>query len=244
MLFPVAMILLGTAMLSQNHAVKPVYTVHRVESLPLVTAAWDAPEWAAADTVTIERFHTLGSGHRPITRARVMHDGDSIAVMFRVEDRYVRARHTAYQSPTHEDSCVEFFVKPRADRGYFNFEFNAIGTLLLWYVEKPRGPDGKFQMYSEVPKEIADGIEVHASMSGPIENEIDEPTTWTISYRVPIALFEEFTGPLGSLAGQMWTGNFYKCGDKTSHPHWGYWADVGEKLDFHQPDRYGRIVFE
>ena len=164
--------------------------------------------------------------------------------MFRVEDRYVVARHTDYQSPTHKDSCVEFFVRPRPASGYFNFEFNAIGTLLLWYVEKPRGPDGRFQKYAEVPREIAGEVEVHSSLAGPIENEITSELVWTISCRIPMKLFGEFAGSLGALSGQQWSANFYKCADESSHPHWGYWADVGEKLDFHQPDKFGQLVFE
>jgi hypothetical protein len=100
-----------------------------------------------------------GSGHTPVTQVRLLHDDQALAVIFRVEDRYVLARSTAYQLPTHKDSCVEFFVRPRPDRGYFNFEFNSIGTLLLWYVEKPRGPDGVFEKYTQVPEDIANTVE-------------------------------------------------------------------------------------
>ena len=238
---PLALII-GVTMVSQ--AEPPSYIVHRVEQLPDIASAWDAPEWEAADTVTIERFHPRGSDHQPHTQVRVLHDGDAIAVMFRVEDRYVIAKHTEYQSPTHLDSCAELFVKPAGAAGYFNFEFNAIGTLLLWYVEKPRGPDGQFQKYTEVPRDLGQSIEVHTSLSGPIETEIADAVTWTISYRIPRSLIESFTGSLGNISGQTWTGNFYKCADASSHPHWGYWADVGEKLDFHQPAQFGTLEFE
>jgi len=229
-------------MLSQ--AGSPSFTVRSVDTLPPLEAPWDAAEWSRAETVTIESFHPRGSDHRPRTQARVLHDGETIAVIFRVEDRYVVAKHTEYQSETHYDSCAEFFLKPAGAAGYFNFEFNAIGTLLLWYVEKPRGPDGQFQRYTEVPRELGETIAVHASLTGPIETEIAEPVTWTVSYRIPRKLIETFVGPVGELSGQTWMGNFYKCADASSHPHWGYWADVGGKLDFHQPAQFGRIVFE
>lgn len=220
------------------------YTVRRANELPPVNAAWDDPAWARAETLTVERFHLRSSDHRPRTQARVLHDGNAIAVIFRVEDQYVLARHTTYQSPTHKDSCVEFFVKPRADAGYFNFEFNAIGTLLLWYIEKPRGPDGVFGKYVEVPEQDAAAITVHTSLRGPIPEELTGPRTWIVSYRIPIELLQRFAGPIGSLSGQTWRANFYKCADETSHPHWGYWNDIGERFDFHQPDRFGEIVFE
>lgn len=220
------------------------YTVYRVDSLPPVSAAWDDPAWSSAETLTVARFHPRGSDHRPRTQARLLHDGHAIAVMFHVEDRFVVARNTQYQSPTHKDSCVEFFVKPRADRGYFNFEFNAIGTLLLWYVEKPRGPGGVFGKYTEIPKDAAASIQVHASLEGPVREERSGPTVWTISYRVPLLLIERYTGLLAPLSGQTWRANFYKCADDSTHPHWGYWADIGDRLDFHQPDRFGEIIFQ
>jgi len=59
-----------------------------------------------------------------------------------------------------------------------------------------------------------------------------------------LALFETFVGPLGAPSGQIWRANFYKCADESSHPHWGSWADIGERLDFHQPECFGEIIFE
>jgi len=229
-------------MLAQSEM--PRYTIHRVETLPNVNAAWNSPAWSEAETLTIARFHPRGSDHKPVTQARILHDGRTIAVMFRVEDQYIVARNTEYQSPTHKDSCVEFFVKPLADRGYFNFEFNVVGALLLWYVEQPRGPDGVFGKYTEVPKETVAQIEVATTFSGPIREELVGSQAWTVSYSVPLELFERYTGPLGDPSGQTWSANFYKCADDSSHPHWGYWADIGDRLDFHQPDRFGEIVFE
>ncbi len=220
------------------------YTVHRAEELPALSAAWDDPAWAGAETLTIEHFHPRSSDHRPLTQARLLHDGHALAVVFRVEDQYVLARNTAYQSPTHKDSCVEFFVKPRADAGYFNFEFNAIGTLLLWYIETPRDERGVFGKYTEVPAKDAAAIMVKTSLAGAIPVEIAEPRTWTVSYRVPISFLEKFAGPIGSPSGQVWRANFYKCADESSHPHWGYWNDIGARFDFHQPDQFGEIRFE
>jgi hypothetical protein len=45
------------------------------------------------------------------------------------------------------------------------------------------------------------------------------------------------------LSGQTWRANLYKCADLSSHPHWGAWAEIGERLDFHQPSRFGEIAF-
>ena len=222
----------------------PRYIVRRADKLPDASAAFDDPAWARADVLTISGFHPRSSSHAPVTQARILHDGHTLALMFRVDDRYVVAPSTAYQSPTHKESCVEFFVRPLSDRGYFNFEFNAIGTLLLWYIDKPRRPDGSFESYVQVPAGIAATLEVRASLTDPICDEVPGPLVWTVSARIPLALFEAFTGPLGDLNGQTWWANFYKCADESSHPHWGYWADIGNRLDFHQPERFAEIAFE
>lgn len=220
------------------------YVIHKAETLPSVQAGWDAVPWAVADTITIERFVTQGHDHKPRTQARMLHDGDSIGVMFRVEDRFVVARGMEYQSRTHKDSCVEFFVEPVAGKGYFNFEFNCVGTLLLTYIEDARRKGDGFEKYVGVEEELANGIGVRGSLRGPIVEEITEPTTWTVSYRFPKGIFEAYVGEIPSLDGLAMRGNVYKCADESSHPHWGYWADIGEKLDFHQPKRFVPFVCE
>ncbi|MFP6584216.1 MAG: carbohydrate-binding family 9-like protein [Candidatus Hydrogenedentota bacterium] len=220
------------------------YFIRKVGALPGAGAAWDSGGWSVGETIGIEKFVTPGHGHQPKTEARMLHDGESIAVMFRVEDRYVLAKGKAYQARTHRDSCVEFFVEPVAGKGYFNFEFNCIGTLLLTYIEDSTRKGDGFEKYREVPESLAAGIEVHASLAGPIEEEITEPTTWTVSYRFSKELFEAYVGPLASFDGLEMRGNVYKCADECSHPHWGYWADIGDVLDFHQPDIFVPFVCE
>ena len=45
-------------------------------------------------------------------------------------------------------------------------------------------------------------------------------------------------------AGQGWSANFYKCADKTSHPHWGSWAKVEvDRPAFHLPAYFGTLEF-
>ena len=45
--------------------------------------------------------------------------------------------------------------------------------------------------------------------------------------------------------GVSWRANFYKCADKTSHPHWLTWAEIDyPNPKFHLPDFFGRLDFE
>lgn len=219
------------------------YSIKKVEKLPALDAGWESEGWSGAEVLSIEHFLSPGHDHRPRTEARMVHDGESIAVFFRVEDRYVIARGTEYQARTHKDSCVEFFVEPVVGKGYFNFEFNCCGVLLLSYIEDARRKGDGFERYTMVPAEVIGGMEVRASLAGPIVEEIAEPVVWTVSYRIPKSVFEAYVGELGALDGMAMRGNVYKCADECSHPHWGYWADIGEVLDFHQPGMFGEMTF-
>ena len=66
----------------------------------------------------------------------MLYDDHYLALLWCVEDMYVRARHTHFQDSTCRDSCCEFFVAPQPDSDhstpFFNFETNAGGTMLLY----------------------------------------------------------------------------------------------------------------
>jgi len=119
------------------------YTVRPAHIRPDMQGAWSGAAWEQADTLEIANFRPESSDHRPRTYARLLYDRDGIFGIFLVRDRYVRCVHTHYMDPVYKDSCVEFFVQPKADRGYFNFEFNCGGSLLCFYIVDPtRVPNG------------------------------------------------------------------------------------------------------
>ena len=178
-----------------------------------------------------------------IARARLLYDAANLYLRFRVEDCYVVARHTQFQDPVWRDSCVEFFVQPRPSSGYFNFEINCGGVLLSYWIEDPtRTPDG-FAKFTRLAPEHGERIRIAHSMPSLVAPEQPGPVVWHIGCQIPLAVLEAYAGPLGPLAGQTWRGNFYKCADDSSHPHWASWAPIGEALNFHQPGCFAPLHF-
>lgn len=241
------------------------YTVQMAPAAPPLAAQWDDPAWAAAETLQIRHFRPEGSDHRPHTAARLLYDATGLYGMFRVQDRYVRCLRTEYNDTVWRDSCVEFFAQPKPERGYFNFEFNCGGTFLCSHITNHERTEDGFKEWVKVPPGIGQTIKVHSSLPRRIEQEISEPVLWTLSFFIPFALFEHYLGPLtsvaadvsrrnssnpkraptdvgGYLAGQIWRGNFYKCADESSHPHWASWSPVDE-FNFHRPNCFGTIRF-
>ncbi len=223
----------------------PAYTVRRAVVTPEFTGNWEGPAWGRAETLRVASFHPQGSDHKPRTEARALYDADGIYVHFRVEDRYVRCVGAKPMDPVYRDSCVEFFVQPKPDAGYLNFEANGGGAFLCLYIEDPKKlPGGGFAKSRPLGAEWFPRIRTFHSLPATVEPELPGPVTWHLEYFIPFALLESCTGPLGTVAGQRWRANFYKCGDETSHPHWGAWSPIGAPLNFHQPACFGEIVFE
>ena len=204
---------------------------------------WRNPAWAAAETLEVKHFRPESSAHRPQTRVRLLHNAQGIHGLFQVHDRYVRCVRTEYGSEVWKDSCVEFFAQPRPDAGYLNFEFNCGGAFLCSYIVDPtRTPDG-FRQFNKVPAEIGRQIQVRTSLPRVVEPEVVEPMDWRLQFFIPFSLLENYVGPLGEESGQIWRGNFYKCAEDNSHPHWAAWSPVDE-LNFHLPRCFGTLRFE
>lgn len=220
-----------------------MYTVRHTLIPPELKGLWDGPAWSCVESLTLTHARPEGSDHRPKTHVKLQYDDSGVYGIFRVFDRFVRSIHTEFMDPVCNDSCVEFFVKPKPGGGYFNFEFNCGGTLLSSYIRDSRRTAGGFGDYT--PLSVADGkrVAVYHSLPGFVDPELTVPTEWLIEFFIPFALIAKYSGPLGDIKGTAWAANFYKCGDSTSHPHWLSWMPLREK-NFHLPDCFGILRFD
>lgn len=200
------------------------------------------PSWSHAETLQVDRFHERSADHRPVTKARLLHNADGIFVSFDVADRYVRCVYTNYQDPVCRDACVEWFVIPKAGHGYFNFETNCGGTLLLHYQRPTATAKDKYDVIPVDPT-WAKQLGIHHTMPKVVDPEIEKPTAWRLSYFVPFSLFENYVGPVDRSIGTVWRANFYKCASNNSHPHWASWSPIGKVLNYHQPQFFEEIEF-
>ncbi|HEY8234072.1 MAG TPA: carbohydrate-binding family 9-like protein [Vicinamibacteria bacterium] len=210
---------------------------------PPLGDGWDAAAWAHAETLELAHFRAEGSDHRPRTRCRLLHDGAGLAGIFRVEDRYVRSVHERFGDPVYEDSCVEVFLQPLPGRGYLNLEMNCGGTLRASYIADHRRVPGGFAAFTPLTEDEGRSVGIRSSLPRRVDPEVESPLEWQLAFFVPQALLERHVGALGPLAGQSWRANLYKCGDRTSHPHWASWAPLDAR-NFHLPHCFGTLRFE
>lgn len=232
----------GGEMSRSNGRVLPEYRVRRIVTVPRLEASENDPAWMEAEEVSVNAFRPEGSTHRPTVKVQLAYDERWIYGIFCTADRYVRSVQTQYQSAVCTDSCVEFFVQPKDGCGYFNFEFNAGGALHCSHILDPTRTATGFKSFRMLTAEDGHLVKVRSTLPLVVEPEIAVDVVWRLEFHIPIELLEKYVGPLGDLRGQVWRGNFYKCGDRTSHPHWAAWAPVDE-LNFHLPRCFGCLFF-
>lgn len=217
------------------------YRVRRMKDNPTIDADWEKPPWRGVPPVTLEYYMGDEPAHQPRVQARAAYDDQFLYVIWKVEDRYVRARRTKHQQDVYRDSCVELFFTPGGapeERGYFNLETNCAGVKLFG-AHIVGDKDGKF-----TAEDFA-RIVTASSLKGPIDREIVEPTTWTLEYKIPLNLLEKHARIERPGPGVTWRANFYKCADDSSHPHWLTWSPVtNAKPSFHLPRYFGTLEFE
>jgi hypothetical protein len=217
------------------------YTVRKTDLSFKPDGAWEKEFWKIAATLTLSNYMGQKPQHFPKTQARLLYDDDFIYVIFRVEDRFIRAVSKEYNDPVWCDSCVEFFFTPDSDikEGYFNIEMNCGGVMLM------RHQTARDQNCRLITPDDAGKIQIFHSLPKIINPEITEPTIWTLEYQLPIGILAKYAKVKHPASGVAWCANFYKCGDETSHPHWLTWAPIDlPDADFHQPKFFGTLQFE
>lgn len=221
------------------------YVINYAEQRPSLKGQWDEEQWRPANVITLTNFLTQSKSRHPRVELKALYAEDGLFLFFRVFDKYVRSVQTAYQGSVCTDSCVEFFVEPKSGKGYFNFEINGGGTLLLHFNEPRKSQDNQVQFKRRlVPWKSGGQVNIYHSLPRIIDPEIEADTEWCIEYFIPFAIFEHYLGPLGPIPGQVWRGNFYKCADQTSRPHWLSWAPMGSELNFHLPQFFAPLRFQ
>ncbi len=217
------------------------YTVRSSSAAPDINAIWDKKFWKKTSAEKLDNYMGERPEHFPETQVKLRYDKEKIYVIFLVNDRYVRAVAKNINGKVFEDSCVEFFFTPGDDvkRGYFNLETNCKGIFLFEYHKG----DGKEHAFVDL--DDARQIEVSYSLRENAEVEIPGPVTWSVEYSIPFSVLSKYIETDVPGPGVRWRANFYKCGDKTSHPHWLTWAPVDyPKPRFHLPEFFGWLEFK
>ena len=171
--------------------------------------------------------------YAPFCSGRIARTQDALVVDFRVSGLDLRVQNTEDNGRQWEDSCVEVFIQDPQEKTYYNFEINALGKVLAC-----RGEDRHNRVArpaEEMEKILRFG---HGVIPGPT-GDLEGLQSWRVGVVIPFKLI----GVDPENLPHSLRANFYKCGDKTAHPHYLSWSPIDTlKPDFHRPEFFGELI--
>jgi hypothetical protein len=219
-----------------------VYKVKKISQPAEINSNWNKEPWKSIPALHINNYMGEAPDYKLIVEAKVAYDDNAIYVIYLVKDQFVSCVLDQYQDPVSRESTVEFFFTPGSEisKGYFNLEINCGGTSLFKFQKAA----GKGQV--KIPKSTFDKIEIAHSLPRVVYPEIKEPVSWTIEFRIPFNILDQFYDSIAYPGpGVIWKANFYKIASKTSHPHFLTWSFVDHpKPQFHLPEYFGTLKFQ
>ena len=172
----------------------------------------------------------------PRVRCKIAYNEQALFLKFQVEETAFRAQEVSDNGNIWEDSCVEFFLQPLPfSPFYYNFEFNAIGALLIGC---GTGRNDRILADSVITNSVRREIQLSVSRGGGKKDSF----SWELTAEIPFtALFKtNFTPQEGTIV----KANIYKCGNKLPFPHFLSWRPIHtEQPDFHRSEFFGSLIF-
>ncbi len=167
---------------------------------------------------------------KPLVQFSIAHNGFAVLLRYDVSETETLARFTQPNEPVYRDSAVEFFIG-FDQNGYYNLEFNSLGTCLGGYgnnrehrTDQPAALLKTIQSFAKKPV-VADGL-----------------SRWSLALLIPVSIFR--FDPITSLSGKKCHVNFYKCGDDLQKPQYLAWNNIDWPTpNFHLPQFFGDAEF-
>lgn len=209
--------------------------IRHIKSLDNADLSHISDLMSCCDVLSIEKINwPETANYKPSATVRLAYSPKALYLLFVARTDCMKAAYTIDQSPVCKDDCVEFFMQLPGCVEYWNFEFNCIGTLNASHRERRDTP-------SRLSKEELNQIERWASAGkSPIDMQHTEQE-WSLGIRIPLTLI----GISDCELPEYILGNFYKCGDETSHPHYLSWKPVNTtRPNFHHIADFSPIFFE
>ena len=190
-------------------------------------------DWRAIPALSISSL--VDTAETDVTAtAQIGYDSRALYLRLTATEAEIRAVETGLLGNPCEDSCLEFFFCPReGDLRYFNFEYNPNACLYL----------GHASCIETLTRLLPDQDDLDANTFHPeVKRTADG---WEITYEIPYTFIRRFFPEFAPVAGKTIRGNFYKCAELTSAPHFLAWNPITRegRCLFHTPEEFGLLQF-
>ena len=173
---------------------------------------------------------------KPDVSFRIAHNGKNLILRYDVKENEILAQVENDNGDVWTDSCVEMFLAFDSEH-YYNLECNCIGSILLRYQDNERK-----LMHYFTPQRLS-GIKRYPSLERKKKEKQQGDFQWSVLLIIPHTTFKE--SKLIDFDEINLKGNFYKCGDNLTQPHFLSWNKIDwPKPNFHLSQFFGEICCE
>jgi LmbE family N-acetylglucosaminyl deacetylase len=198
----------------------------------------DEPVYQKATKIYLNDCVTLGAIEDPAytTYVQVFYDETTFYVAFHCNDKDIHSRYTRRDDRLWEEEAVEVFIDMDATpSNYVEIEVSPKNILYDSYIVDPQKIDVPRTSEFNLP-----GIRTAASVDGTTDNRKDTDRSWSVEIAIPFAdLDKNFSAD--QLKSYNWKINFYRINEDGTPLQYMAWSQM--QGSFHQPDKFGRIIF-
>lgn len=203
------------------------------------SASGSSDVWNNIPVAAIENCLWEKNGYSPRTEAKAFYTEEALHIILKSYEKEIKAVYENMNDSVCKDSCLEFFINPAPEvsNKFLNFEFNPLGTLLLGLgKDRHKREDLCFDYRKKLNVKTLVNKNNLKEYSGP---------AWFVEFTIPFEFLREIYGPVEFKSGKVMKGNFYKCGDDTTYPHYLTWSNIlSDVPDFHTPEFFGDLILE
>lgn len=189
------------------------------------------------------------------TQVKMCWNNQYLYIGAKLTEPHIRGHLKQRDTIVFHDNDFEIFIDPaNTTRNYFEFEINALNTLLDLFMPKPYNSGGNAVITWD-----AKGIEHQVALQGTLNQHTDQDSSWTVEIAIPFAALQLW-GKAGIPAeGDFWRINFsrvqwdYSNADglfskkrdangRVLPEHNWTWSPQGVS-NMHLPERWGYLIF-
>ena len=226
------------------------YTIEEIEIDGVINDnAWKNANWTE-EFVDITGNDSLKPFQR--TKVKMLWDDNYMYLAAFMEEDNVWATLKNRDDIIYRDNDFEIFIDPDGDAlNYYEYEVNALGTIMDLFMQKPYNKGGKANLKWNF-EGIKSAVKVYRSLNNPKDDDV----FWSVEVAIPWEAFSQDKKPK---IGNEWRINFSRVewhtdvvegkyvkkkdesGKTLAEENW-VWSPQG-KIDMHLPEMWGKVRF-
>ena len=170
------------------------------------------------------------------TFAQVCHNEEYLFIAFSCKDKDIHSSFTKRDEYLWKEEVIEVFIDTDSKpNNYIELEVSPRNVLFDSYIVNPKEID----VPATIKFDLKD-IKTAVAVKGTVNKRNDDDQWWTVEMALPLKEMVADYSP-DKLPAYSWKINFYRINDDKSPLKFMAWSPT--QGSFHQPDKFGTIIF-